>query len=466
MPAPALPARLPLGHLVAVDKVVRLYRSIEARRRAIEFNLLFQRPTRLPLSVAVAARRDLARLEKYHRFLVNNSFVRNARYLRVLRAFNRYGRANDHLDDLFGDYRVRTGKQEDPLTVAVLARAREAAVEARRAELGARLIWAMSERHDEGWYAVFDTLTVRPGMEDAVFAPRSTYFQQYIKRWRHAVATSAYGSVRKTPQGVDFYEYFAVVERGDKTGRLHIHVVHLCRALPAAAADPNLGRPYPTERVMCGLKKFWQAGWSMPIAVRYGPSDAYGMLGWRWPMSAKPAGLEPAPLGHPERLAGYLAGYIGKAANLRGNFSWRTRMTRRLGCRRLTAAMLTMKTVHLLDLTHRPLSRKYHHLHGQILPPNLLRREATRHLMTRWRALRPRQRLKFLPTLQPAETCVERLRSLTRKRPAPNLQNIGRTATRTMSATAASELLARLRAYAPAAPRVVAAGGSLRSYCH
>ena len=184
----------------------------------------------------------------------------------------------------------------------------------------------------EGWYVVMDTLTFdRDSYED--FADGCTRrWKNYIQNWRYLVGVQYAGSrsaMRRIP-ATDYLRYACCVEKGDRTGRIHMHCLLFLRVLPVSMQrDPNLGYSVPKYRELVGAKQLWPWGFSTPVAVRLGPQDAYARLGWRWPVDRK-TGKE-VRYGSPGAVAGYLVKYLLKASNLTGEYRWRFRMSRGLG---------------------------------------------------------------------------------------------------------------------------------------
>ena len=172
-----------------------------------------------------------------------------------------------------------------------------------------------------------------------VFGKDSKVWTDYVRRFDRSIGIKLFGSWRKAilarKNGDDFHSYFAVVERGSKTGRLHIHVVHMMKCLPSGCFDPNSGRAVPNLREVSKLKVFWEYGFSSPVAVRFNNADAYAKLYWRWPVKMLASGIfDPLPCKEPEALVQYIGKYITKEYEkaLDKEFvRWRIRMSRKMG---------------------------------------------------------------------------------------------------------------------------------------
>lgn len=231
-------------------------------------------------------------------------------------------------------------------------------------------------RVTQGWYVVFNTLTVRPGAYYQVFNKHSKEFKNYVRNYQREIDEAEYGT-RNAPRGTECnHVYFACVEEGGEGGRLHIHVLHLSRALPRGSNDPNRGRSQPTHRELWRLKRLWTHGNSTPIAARFSPKDAYGKIGWRWPID-KATG-DAKVITSPLQLANYMSKYINKGYTSckRAKLLWRVRKSQSLGKAILDELTSPLsKEALLLLATDETMKIKLNH---QRIPPNLLRQAALR----------------------------------------------------------------------------------------
>src|SRR5207302_1872781 len=146
-----------------------------------------------------------------------------------------------------------------------------------------RLMNAMRQAHAEGWFIVFDTLTLADDRLEAFYDnPNSLrdYFRDIGLMVLAAEGRKAHDS------HADCYQYFRVPEYGTANGRLHFHAVHVMRTLPTGSGGSNFGRRVRNRRQLNSLQNTWPYGYSMPIAVRY-TQDAFSRSGWLWPVDAK-----------------------------------------------------------------------------------------------------------------------------------------------------------------------------------
>src|SRR5699024_4704054 len=212
-----------------------------------------------------------------------------------------------------------------------------------------RLMNAMRQAHADGWFIVFDTLTLADDRLEAFYDNPNAlrdYFRDIGRMVLAAEGRKAndshadcyqyfcvpeYGTangrlhfnavhyMRTLTKGnfdlkfvrmvlaaegrkandshADCYQYFCVPEYGTANGRLHFHAVHYMRTLPTGSVDPNFGRRVRNRRQLNSLQNTWPYGYSMPIAVRY-TQDAFSRSGWLWPVDAK---------GEPLKATSYMA---------------------------------------------------------------------------------------------------------------------------------------------------------------
>src|SRR5262245_6300682 len=167
-----------------------------------------------------------------------------------------------------------------------------------------RLMNAMRQAHADGWFIVFDTLTLADDRLEAFYDNPNALRDYFRDIGRMVLAAEG----RKANDShADCYQYFCVPEYGTANGRLHFHAVHFMRTLPTGSVDPNFGRRVRNRRQLNSLQNTWPYGYSMPIAVRY-TQDAFSRSGWLWPVDAK---------GEPLKATSYMAVgfYVAKYVN-------------------------------------------------------------------------------------------------------------------------------------------------------
>lgn len=264
----------------------------------------------------------------------------------------------------------------------VLGKLLVATREGRKNEVMRRLTLEIEHKIAQGWYVIFNTLTVNDWNMPKVFPDKRfkgmNYWQLYIKKMDRCFAKASYGSVRKA-SGHDYHEYFAVVERGSASKRLHIHVLHIFKTLPIECSDPNVGATEPYYREIDYFKRFWSYGNTSPIAARFNRLDSFGRLGWRWPvkqeMNADGKFSYENIIEKPCRtLAFYLGKYLTKTQGIHEKevgCIWRTRLSRKLGQRVIKEILVKVPLKYRLLLLRMP---KLKLKHGLTRMPRLLLR--------------------------------------------------------------------------------------------
>src|SRR2546429_629429 len=108
-----------------------------------------------------------------------------------------------------------------------------------------RLMNAMRQAHADGWFIVFDTLTLADDRLEAFYDNPNALRDYFRDIGRMVLAAEG----RKANDShADCYQYFCVPEYGTANGRLHFHDVHFMRTLPTGSVDPNFGRRVRNRR--------------------------------------------------------------------------------------------------------------------------------------------------------------------------------------------------------------------------
>jgi len=259
-------------------------------------------------------------------------------------------------------------------------------LKARKYELQSRLMYEMQQRVNEGWYIIFNTLTVNSFNIKNVFDNGSKGFMKYVRKVDREVGRKIYGKFRDIPDNAEYHRYFGVVERGSETGRLHIHVIHMVKELPEGCYDMNRGKQIPSNREISRFKKYWEYGFSSPIAVRFNSSDAYGKLGWRVPCKMEEDGnYSIVDNGSVDKVVGYMSKYINKELEKEkgDEIPWRTRMTRGLGMKIVKKIVQSMTAKELIMIMSLKRNKRIK-LKDKEIPMSLLRKEAIKiYMMTK-----------------------------------------------------------------------------------
>src|SRR5699024_446108 len=124
-----------------------------------------------------------------------------------------------------------------------------------------RVMNAMRQAHADGWFIVFDTLTLADDRLEAFYDTPNALRDYFRDIGRMVLAAEC----RKANDShADCYQYFCVPEYGTANGRLHFHAVHFMRTLPTGSVDPNFGRRVRNRRQLNSLQNTWPYGYSMP----------------------------------------------------------------------------------------------------------------------------------------------------------------------------------------------------------
>src|SRR5256886_14932002 len=125
-----------------------------------------------------------------------------------------------------------------------------------------RLINAMPQPHADGWFIVFDTLTLADDRLEACY-DNPNALRDYFRDIGRMVLAAA--GRKANASHADCYQYFCVPEYGTANGRLHFHAVHFMRTLPTGGVDPNFGRRVRNRAQFTSFQKTWPDVFSMPL---------------------------------------------------------------------------------------------------------------------------------------------------------------------------------------------------------
>src|SRR5258708_543820 len=89
-----------------------------------------------------------------------------------------------------------------------------------------RLMNAMRQAHADGWFIVFDTLTLADDRLEAFYDNPNALRDYFRDIGRMVLAAEGR---RANDSHADCYQYFCVPEYGTANGRLHFHAVHFMR---------------------------------------------------------------------------------------------------------------------------------------------------------------------------------------------------------------------------------------------
>lgn len=224
--------------------------------------------------------------------------------------------------------------------------------QARYDEYKQRLDAELYEASKNGWYVIFDTLTIDPLIEEKFFKDENA-IRDHVRKIGRLVNKACGRKARDSY--TDVFKFFGVPEYGKEKGRLHFHLLYLCKEMPYGSVDPNIGRKVRNLREIRALK-IWKYGFNAPIAVRYS-GDAFTKSGWLWPVDKKGKPLDSKPV---TAVGRYVAKYVTKDAKDRKRWirnnpnkkaTFRIRMTRNFG-KVLNLSMLSQAVLLELSCLH------------------------------------------------------------------------------------------------------------------
>lgn len=451
---------LPMSQFL-INKQFRLYNAIRSRINALEFQYQYylKHYNANLASDLTAFRNDLEILNGLLNRLVINSLFCNKTYLGVLQEFVSFPKTiKEHSEKLLGFYVPRKLNLEKNLNILkdnyksapsdltkemilqeennvllsskFLSSLKHKCLQARKSELKARLSLECNLRVRDGWLVVFNTLTVDNHNHEEVFGESSTAWTDYVRSVDRAIGIRLFGSwraaveVRKgrsdlsSTKDTEFHTYFAVVERGSSTGRLHIHVLHFMKGLPNGCSDPNIGRNVPNYREIAAFKKFWKFGYSSPKAVRFDMSDAFSKLFWRWPVELVDGKWVSIKCSEPDALVGYIAKYMTKEFDKAINqeeTKWRTKCSQKLG-QTIPQMIVSRCTMLQLETILRMRSRNTLQVKNKNLPLWMMKKLAMSRILKLSLKRTPKSCWNMLMALKPRASIMKLLKSMIQKK--------------------------------------------------
>lgn len=410
------------SEFASVDKNFRLYTRLESFSESIYRELkrveIDDAERRTFVKLAYQAKQEAGRL-------VDPALISHTPDP-VLVALSESNRKQWFADNLPG-YVPPSPAMLTPAEQAICEQMSANAAKCRKSESRFRVCQEIMYRAEQGWFMIFDTLTVAQGAYRKVFNVKSVAFKEYIRAVKRKVAQDTYGSVRNA-EGKEYHTYFAVVERG-KLGRWHIHVVHFCKKLKIA--DPNKRLVNPTYREAKEFKPFWPYGISCPILIRYA-GDAFTKNGFKWPVKKLGQKYVPVQMKNPIATGLYLSKYLDKAfGEGRKEYPWRIRRTRGLGLKIIQTAIkrLDLEAVALIVIAD-PTKLTF----GQMsIPRRLVRVEALKVYLD---AISPISRRFLAMECERRPSPLQQYRDLMRKKPESSSLNTGYTKTTNLVDTA------------------------------
>nr|UUW39431.1 DNA replication stages II and III protein [Pectobacterium phage Mimer] len=164
------------------------------------------------------------------------------------------------IKEYFSDYcEFPSGQWDDAAKILV-----KSTYASRRSVVMSRLLAALRTAHNDGWYMVFDTITLAPDRVKAFYETPNA-LRDYFRSIGKSVAVA--GGLPASKSTKDVYQYFCCPEYGSERGRLHFHCIHLCKHLPLGSVDPNLNARVRSRRQIDSFRGFWSYGNTLLILM-------------------------------------------------------------------------------------------------------------------------------------------------------------------------------------------------------
>lgn len=224
----------------------------------------------------------------------------------------------------------------------------------------AELRWRMASEarraYQEGWFIVFDTLTIDPKRYvRTVDFWTQPHWLDYRKKVKELVGQASYPDITtrhlEKVSTSDYLTYCAVLEGGNANP--HCHIIWFMKNIPDSwRFDPNRGLVATRSALVYPMKALWPCGWSLPKAFRMAKDDGWGRIGWSWPGALVPQG--------PASVGSYLLKYVTKELSCRNTYKAgeislrRVRRSTKLGERELDEVMNHMTLEELSFLSQEP----------------------------------------------------------------------------------------------------------------
>jgi hypothetical protein len=388
-----------------VDKILRLRFKIENRRDWFDHQLHCKHGISLPpwidekqTEFDTECSNLLSKLDCASNYFINTKSVGKGNYsdhkmgdklyLECYRKVNKWPDRRQHFKLLFGYLSDYDNTHSDFASnwLRILKKDQKAA---RFADISSKLWLALCDARIHDKFVCFGTLTVDAEHYAEVWKRASECWRQYIQNVRRHVQSFKYGSYRQAEAlGDQCIDYCAVVERGDSTDRLHIHVVlifnHHCHI-----EDPNLGRIIPNYKEIKDFDRFWKWGTNDSMRmVRFAQNDAWGKRGFRWPTDEFGYPIRPTIT---SAMIQYMVGYMLKEDHVKTDevTQWRIRKTQTLGKTSLCQSLSSLSMNELTSIIKLKIVPIPIYLYDQITPNRMIRNLAIRELYTRMNRILP-----------------------------------------------------------------------------
>ncbi len=387
---------LSLTHVMRNIIDVKNYRGMLSRIQTYKYQIQqhYNEKNYYPIAGEVEIKR-IERNAQYYKesfLLINNIKIKT-----IKKELNKHKTAQQQWEENTKLEWILPAVKINHLTRHFLDKLENKSVEARKYQLQWRLNIELEIAHHNQYYTIFNTLTVAPEHYTTVFNKNNKIFQKYINNIDKII-------------GKNNHTYIAVVEHGGKTGRLHIHTIHILKNIPQKwKIDPNLGSSKPINRIIPSCRTLWKYGFSTPIALRINAQDAWAQIGWLWPHEKVGKSYQPIIIGSTGQIANYMAKYIVKALQHKGEYTWKTRMRQQFGMTIInqTINQLTMSQLEqMLKIQHSQVFM----IHGKAISPQLLTIATHRNILQQFKKSKNSTQLM---TLEARPSIMKQFRNLT-----------------------------------------------------
>ena len=423
--------QVPLSEFAMVNGWVQLRQMIAARIDSIEWYREQHYKNDLPFREK-QAELDLDGLKWMLERLDNNPHIEPPSGVR--KQFDSFGPKKLHIEHLFSYWEPRPSRLDKYHTEALNAQ-REATKSARAAEIVSLIQMEIAEKLYDGWFVLMSNLTVSQIYYNQIFGGDKIIWKKYLRDITRDVGAEICGSrsafKKSGMQNREVHTYCAIVERGG-AGRLHIHVVHCIKKLPAAFNDPNSRREVADAREIAAFRKYWPAGFSACIACRFHGNDPFARLGWKWPVKRVDGIFRPIEPKPPAALAQYVGKYLVEGYG--DIVPWRTKTSRRFGETMMQTAVGAMTTTTLENLMITIQNTSFlPKINRTKMSPMRLRRIALRESVRRMNAQQMKSLKRVLLALKSRPNYVMRLQEMSKGRMMEEFVHPNYIDTRTMN---------------------------------
>lgn len=395
--------------VTAVSPYFRLLNNIRSRKKAIHWQAIAQKKNPPLMWKELEALKD----QYNHLLVIQYTHTKKTEFKTINQAFRKLGNTETHIRKIFGDcLKPRANRKVDDVETNMLRKMAHSNRSKRVSELRTRILLEIIEKESKGWYIVFNTLTVANEYTKKVWDKENRVFEKYILALNYAIGKIDGKEKQRTDEN---HTYFAVVEEGSHSGRLHFHILHFFRHLPNNCHDPNRGRAIPHYRIINGLRRYWPYGFSTPVAVRLSAGDNYRRLNWRWPVVKKGKGYEALAASNPLRMARYMSKYINKTFE-EDAFRWRTRLSKGFGTRIINQTIKNLPTRIIKDHLITVSMWKHLECQGIAMPMATTRKIAVKEYLLRTSNTNSTSKIstlqKSIQNIKPQPSIVEQHRTL------------------------------------------------------